>query len=426
MRIDELHEHSAPSDSDLVPVLTAEGNQKKTKRFSLSILWNYIKNKIHIAGIGSANRGVYFNSNGEAVQMTYELNATVPSNAVFTDTKTNVVNNLNSSSTTDALSAAQGKALNSTKIGKDDGWVNMTSTLNCESGNDNEFWYVGNDRGQAGIGISSANNLGVCKRNPGLNSYWIVRKNVAQDIGDTTIMTYTQDMPLYNSSLPPTTDAEKQAFNDQVVNSERPVVFTTSNSQTEGNLGPYIYSSKSNFIGFGTNANHYAYVMGTSVFYSFGQEAKLGTAENLWGQIYSKKSTISTSDRNNKRDIMPIDETLEQIFLETPCYTYFYNDGDRRHIGTVSQDIEELLDKYQLSAKDFGAFCKDLKEYKTTVDSETGKKYVEKINYESGEEEYIYSFRYEEYIMLTVHMVQKLYDKIDKLEARIEELESKK
>lgn len=61
---------------------------------------------------GSATQPVYF-SGGKPVACSYTLGKSVPSNAVFTDTNTwrGIQNNLTSDSTSDSLSAAQGKAL---------------------------------------------------------------------------------------------------------------------------------------------------------------------------------------------------------------------------------------------------------------------------------------------------------------------------
>lgn len=62
---------------------------------------------------GSATQPVYF-SGGKPAACSYTLGKSVPSNAVFTDTNTwrPVQNNLTSTSTSDSLSAAQGKILN--------------------------------------------------------------------------------------------------------------------------------------------------------------------------------------------------------------------------------------------------------------------------------------------------------------------------
>lgn len=59
---------------------------------------------------GSATQPVYF-KDGKPVATTYSLNKSVPANAKFTDTWRGIQDNLTSTSTTDSLSAKQGKAL---------------------------------------------------------------------------------------------------------------------------------------------------------------------------------------------------------------------------------------------------------------------------------------------------------------------------
>lgn len=63
---------------------------------------------------GSATHPVYIDSNGVPTAISYTIAKSVPSNAVFTDTNTwrGIQNNLTSTSTTDSLSAYQGKLLN--------------------------------------------------------------------------------------------------------------------------------------------------------------------------------------------------------------------------------------------------------------------------------------------------------------------------
>lgn len=60
---------------------------------------------------GSATQPIYF-SNGKPAACSYTINASVPSGAKFTDTWRGIQNNLTSTSTSDSLSAAQGKVLN--------------------------------------------------------------------------------------------------------------------------------------------------------------------------------------------------------------------------------------------------------------------------------------------------------------------------
>ena len=68
---------------------------------------------------GSSIQPIYF-SGGKPVATTYTLGKSVPSNAVFTDTNTwrGIQNNLTSDSTSDSLSAAQGKILKGLVDGK--------------------------------------------------------------------------------------------------------------------------------------------------------------------------------------------------------------------------------------------------------------------------------------------------------------------
>ena len=75
--------------------------------------------KLDTSSAGSATQPVYF-SGGKPVACTYTLGKSVPSNAVFTDTNTwrGIQNNLTSDSTSDSLSAAQGKILKGLVDGK--------------------------------------------------------------------------------------------------------------------------------------------------------------------------------------------------------------------------------------------------------------------------------------------------------------------
>lgn len=75
--------------------------------------------KLDTSTAGSATQPVYF-SGGKPTATTYSLAKSVPSDAKFTDTNTwrGIQNNLTSDSTTDSLSAAQGKALKGLVDGK--------------------------------------------------------------------------------------------------------------------------------------------------------------------------------------------------------------------------------------------------------------------------------------------------------------------
>lgn len=81
--------------------------QVSTNTSAISTLNSNLTNK------GSSNQPVYMNSNGIPTSISYTINKSVPSDAKFTDTNTwrGIQNNLTSTSTSDSLSAYQGKVL---------------------------------------------------------------------------------------------------------------------------------------------------------------------------------------------------------------------------------------------------------------------------------------------------------------------------
>ena len=99
-----------------------------------------------------------------------------------------------------------------------------------------------------------------------------------------------------------------------------------------------------------------------------------------------------------------------------------FNDGDRIHFGVISQDFEELLHELNLTDLDCAAFCKDI-HYIYDKD-ENGQDIPSTKRPETdadGNIVYDYAFRYSEFIMLTVHMVQKTIKRVDKHDERLDE-----
>lgn len=98
-----------------------DGNltQVTASQFNGSLSGNASSATALTSNAGSATQPVYF-SGGKPVACSYTLAKSVPSNAVFTDTNTwrGIQNNLTSDSTSDSLSAAQGKALKALVDGK--------------------------------------------------------------------------------------------------------------------------------------------------------------------------------------------------------------------------------------------------------------------------------------------------------------------
>lgn len=143
----------------------------------------------------------------------------------------------------------------------------------------------------------------------------------------------------------------------------------------------------------------------------------------LDGPIYSSEQIATILDDSSAGYKNPIPESFEQIFLETPTYLFLLNNGDKSYLGTIPQELEELLDNHNVSPNSFSPFCKDIK--MTLITHEDGRtEYVPALD-DAANLQYIYSMRYGEYTMLTVHMVQKLYRENETQKQKIADLEGR-
>ncbi len=149
----------------------------------------------------------------------------------------------------------------------------------------------------------------------------------------------------------------------------------------------------------------------------------LGTSQTRWEQLYVAASEIVSSDRNLKNHIEGLTVKYENLFLNLAPKTYKLNHGTsgRSHIGFISQDVEAAMDKAGISDLEFAGFCKDKKTNLTH--DECGNEIEETIFDENGNPVYAYSLRYEEFIALNTHMIQKLYKENETLKQRITNLE---
>lgn len=136
----------------------------------------------------------------------------------------------------------------------------------------------------------------------------------------------------------------------------------------------------------------------------------LGVIDRRWTQVYATKGTINTSDRREKKDIEYNMDKYSDFFLDLKPtqYKFVHNNSNRYHLGFISQDIEESLNKHGLLSTDFAGFIK------SPVHDE---KDASIIN------DYKYGLRYSEFIALNTYMIQKLYIKINELETKITQLE---
>lgn len=156
-------------------------------------------------------------------------------------------------------------------------------------------------------------------------------------------------------------------------------------------------------------------------------DVPLGLSNKLWSTVYAKTGTINTSDRTKKHDIKDLTEVYEKLFLKLQPKSFIFNDGDRVHIGAISQDVEDAMHELGMSAEDFAGFCKDIQyDYREYNDDGTP---VEESRYiitdADGNPVYDYALRYQDFIFLTIHMVQKLFIKIEKIENEMDAMKMK-
>ena len=159
--------------------------------------------------------------------------------------------------------------------------------------------------------------------------------------------------------------------------------------------------------------------------------------KSRWNQIYATNGSISTSDRNEKKEISYIgtesgydtcmtDEQLIKLImgLESVVFKRINGESGRPHHGIIAQDFEELMT--EIGLHDHAAFIKSpvtkIKEVETKdEDGNTKQQLVE----ETVPGEYRYGIRYEEFISDLIRFCQLLKDENSRQQKKIEDLEKR-
>lgn len=143
---------------------------------------------------------------------------------------------------------------------------------------------------------------------------------------------------------------------------------------------------------------------------------QLGSSNYKWSNIYATTSSIGASDRTMKDNIKSLTDIHEQFFMKLLPVSFTFKDGTsgRTHVGFISQDVEDAMNELGMTSLDFAGFCKDIKVKPSSVPDE-----VEPDLDENGNEQYIYSLRYGEFVALNTYMIQKLSQRISDLENKL-------
>lgn len=146
---------------------------------------------------------------------------------------------------------------------------------------------------------------------------------------------------------------------------------------------------------------------------------RLGMPNYRWNQIYSSSATISTSDRNEKKDIQELDESARNLIMELKPVSFKYINGEtgRTHYGMIAQDVEEELEELGMTPMDFAGFCKDQK----TIPCKNNEDSFTSVPVEG---EYVYGLRYEEFIAPMIKTIQMQQAEIDFLKKEVAELKA--
>ena len=104
---------------------------------------------------------------------------------------------------------------------------------------------------------------------------------------------------------------------------------------------------------------------GSSLRPSIDRFISLGTGAMRYSHIYSASGEISTSDKNMKTDIQPIDDKLLKNWENIEWKTFKFKDSvkekgsnARIHSGLIAQDLEMMLGGV-INLSDYGFFCVD-------------------------------------------------------------------
>lgn len=141
----------------------------------------------------------------------------------------------------------------------------------------------------------------------------------------------------------------------------------------------------------------------------------IGTPAYYWDRL-CVEGVLQPSDRNIKKDILSMGEKQEKFFnmLAPVTYKFIHGTSDRCHYGFISQDVEKAIVQSGLTSKDFAGFCKDIKR------DESGLPVLD----ENGNQTYVYSLKYTEFIPLNTYMIQRLQTENERLKERIDSLEN--
>lgn len=163
------------------------------------------------------------------------------------------------------------------------------------------------------------------------------------------------------------------------------------------------------------NSIVYAMSSGTGYFRpSNNADDALGGSSYRWSTLFSKNAVNTSSDYYQKENIQNMPQKYIDMLDDIEPVIFKFKTGDRMHGGYISQWVEESMNKFGITAEEFGGFCKD-------------PKLDEDENVVEGE--YEYSLRYSEFVPVLHAKVKQLEsrhnEELKELNNKIAELEAR-
>ena len=150
----------------------------------------------------------------------------------------------------------------------------------------------------------------------------------------------------------------------------------------------------------------------------------LGDSGKRWNTVYATNGTIQTSDRRRKSDIRLVPQK-DQMAEETPALTqedlldFVRNVNIYTYVSdpTHTETVQDAMAANEYERIHIGIMANDL----------TGSKIFPFIAHKDGADENApVGMKYESLGVVALYAIRALYDRIDKLEKRIEELEAER
>lgn len=153
--------------------------------------------------------------------------------------------------------------------------------------------------------------------------------------------------------------------------------------------------------------NNYTYV-GMPV--NSGAAGDYKTSTRIMGNsvVIESSGAAVTSDERLKNSFKPLDE-FDAVYMDIESCAFKYNNGSsgRYHFGAKAQGVKEAFEKHGYTTQDFGGFVQ-------MQDNPESEDYC-------GVEDPM-GLIYTEFTMWNMHMIQKLYKKVEKQQEEIENM----